>query len=165
MPAGAPPVGCCACFRPIPTVRLRWPRGGRRRRATRWRCICSASILRATVPALVSATSASRANARAPASTAEIATGRTPALATPTPTKGGVAQLSNRPEGAVPADAAGRSHSTASNRPAPTRPAIAFLARPPRGGLSVWRQADRPDAARRGRIASALWGPRERGEL
>jgi len=64
-----------------------------------------------------------------------------------------------RPEGVVRADAPGRSLSTASNRPAPTRPAIAFLARPPRGGLSVWRQADRPDAARRGRIASAPGGP------
>ena len=42
-------------IRPIPTVRLGWPRGGRRRRATRWRCIRSAPILRATVRALVSA--------------------------------------------------------------------------------------------------------------
>ena len=36
----------------------------------------------------------------------------------------------------------GRLVSTASNRPAPTRPAIAFLARPPRGGPSVWRHLD-----------------------
>jgi len=50
--------------------------------------------------------------------------------------------------GAVPVAGAGRSLSTASNRPAPTRPAIAFLARPPRGGLSVWRQRDLPRARR-----------------
>ncbi len=39
-----------------------------------------------------------------------------------------------RPISAAPSGAVARSLSTSSNRPAPTRPAIAFLARPPRGG-------------------------------
>jgi hypothetical protein len=49
-----------------------------------------------------------------------------------------------RPEGAVPADAAGRSHSTASNRPTPTVRAIALIVPPAPVARLQWRRWGRP---------------------